>query len=157
MAINQHWNRWIFVSVGTFFKAALSPNMTFHIEGQLKSEEGDYTELRFTGPEWDGRAKNAWHGEIEINLLVKCVKDENDMHKIYRMVGLVEAAMAPCIPIKKYGDTPNVDNRAVTIGELRLFPKLGKDINTEHYGQLVNDIPSIQSTVGAFYRTDLYD
>lgn len=154
MGINLNWDRWIFASICNYFTVMLPSGNKLYIEGQNKKEEGDYFDLRTSAIDWTKQPGNMWHGELIVNFLVKCVKDENDFHKIYRMVGIIQSIMPSCIVIKKYGDTLSDDSNII-ISELTLFSKAGRTINTEHFGQLVNDVPSLQSTVEANYRTDL--
>jgi hypothetical protein len=151
--INQHWNRWIFASASSFFKQKIV-GYPFFIEGQNAPLQGDSIEFRLTGPEWTQISPNTYIGEIVINILVKAVKEE-DAHKIFRMVGLTEAAFVVCFPVKKYGNTVNVDNSNIVIGFMNLEQAGGKDIRTTHFGQLVPEVPSIQSTVEANYKITL--
>lgn len=154
MSINKNWNRWIFASLGAYYKSVMPDAQKLAVEGQLESDVGDYIELRMSGPDWYECTKGRWHGELVANFLVKVVKDENDAHKIYRITGLMESLIANCIPIMQQGDTAG-DDPTVKIGELALYWKDGRDIRTQHFGQLENTVPSIQSTIEVYYRTDL--
>lgn len=153
--INQNWNRWIFASLAVYFKDSISDDIVVVIEGQQKQEEGDHVEFRMNGPDWLRESKTTCRGDVVVNLLVHCVPDASDYHKIYRMVGVVEAAVGMCIPIKKYGNQQD-DDENVIIGQLILQRNGDKDIDTTHYGQYAPDVPVIESTVEALYRsTDL--
>lgn len=152
--MNEHWNRWIAASLGTFFESKKG-GLKFVFEGQHNLENTDFIEMRWTGPEWLQPSKNQYVGEVVVNILVKAIKSDTDTHKIYRMVGIVEKAFESCIPIKKYGNNPIVDDREVIIGYLILTPDGGKDIRTEHFGVVSPSVPLIQSTVEGTYRTYL--
>lgn len=159
MAANVHWKRWIFASASNFMKAELSPPKTnpalaFSVEGQGVDLKGDYAEFRMSGPSFLESTNGIFHGTVIINVLVKAVKD-GDFYKIHRMTGMVQAAFGKCIPIRKYGNTPGVDDKNVIIGELQLTRRGDNDTDTTDFGQLEPSIPSIQSTVEALYKTVL--
>ncbi len=154
MGINPNWNRWLFASVTTYFQDAISP-LKFVAESQNEVVTGDQVNLRMTGPQWLQCTANQYYAEIVISNLIRCMIDSKDFHKIFRMVGIVEAACIVCIPVKKYGNTIGVDDATVVIGQLILQRNGDRDVETAHYGQISAELPAFESTVEAKYRIDL--
>lgn len=156
--INPHWNRWIFASVSVAFKTrltAIAPTEIFVVEGQPKKIETNYIELRMNGPTWYKSSRTLYLGDVIINLLVRSNQDEKDFHKIFKMVGNAEAIFDTCIPIKKYGDAPGIDDPNITIGYLNLQRSGEQDLETNHFGQIAPELPMLESTVQGIYRAEI--
>lgn len=151
--INPNWDRWIVASLSKFFESKKG-SYAFYLDGQGKKEPVDCFELRLIGPSWleVSRTKNL--GTIIVNILIKCIKNSSDFHKIYRMSGLIQSGFGNCIPIKKYGDSDGDDSNTI-IGYLELKRQGDKDIVVEDFGQVAIDIPLLQTTVEGLYQTTL--
>lgn len=150
--MNLNWNRWIFASASTCFKDALSSSLNFVIEGQHQLVQDTFVEYRSDGPKWQQRPGRRWSGKLIINLLIKCLQDQNDYHKLYRILGQVEQSFGACIQVKKYGDTI-VDDNATVIGILIR----DSELETSNFGQVDPSILLSEATVQATYKIDLQE
>lgn len=152
MSINKNWNRWIFASLSKHFNNVINTvnNLRFVVEGATEKSDMDHVDFRMTGPTWNQATSKEYVGDLTVNLLIRCIKDDRDFHKVFRMVGITESAFIPCIPVKKYGDGID-DNPAVMIGQLILK----NNIQTTHFGQLAEDVPVLESTVESIYVINL--
>ncbi len=146
--IDSRWNRWIYASFSKFFSTKISPSYPYLVEGQAKEEIADRVEFRLTGPTWTQTSRRTWYGSVVINILVKAMKDSQDFHKVFKMVGVVEKAFEPCIPIMTYGES----SPASKIADFQQVREANRDIETIHFGQVADDLPLLQSTVEATYR-----
>jgi|SRR6516165_1191744 len=154
--IDPKWNRWIFASLSKYFSDTLSnlpglPQYKFHIEGVKMDTTGDVIAYRSTGPRWTQLTRTQWCGYIDVSILVRVMDDESDFHKIYKFVGPVEAAFTASIPIFQLGDGTG-DNPNVSIDCMTLVSSPMGTIVTTHFGHVVPDLPSVQSTVDARYK-----
>lgn len=154
--MNQHWPRWTWASVSKHFKTVIEDtnNIKLFIEGQdiVDRTLQSYTEFRMDGPYIKQLSRKEYDLIFEVNILITCIKDNKDAHKIYRLNGIVASAFAQCIPIYRYGPiTEEVnDNSQVTILLLRTDKK--EIIQVSNFGTIEVDIPIMQATVEGHYK-----
>lgn len=153
-----HIPRWLFASVTKHFDNALSAYNVF-IEGQPRTalkDKVDTIEIRMDGPYLTEMTKNHFYLTVEINILIQCIKNDKDYHKIHRLAGVVLNEFKYGIPIYKYGD--GVDDTGEQIGCLERMEVPGDKrdrIQVNHFGQIDPKVPIDQSSVEGHYRMDL--
>lgn len=152
--MNQNWARWIFASVSYFFDRQRG-SLDMFVEGTDKMgrrQEKDYLEFRLNGPYGTEIARAQWKLVFDVNILVCSIRDQKDIHRIYRNAGIVTSMFKGEIPIYKMGDGSE-DNNSVLLGcaVLETEGRAG-GIYVDHYGQLDPALPVLQATVEAGYK-----
>lgn len=152
--MKEHINRWIFASCSKFLSDKRG-TVKLYIEGQDRSvTEEDYAQLRYSGPFWNQYSPKDYLLRIELNILISCIKDDRDNHKIFRMTGIFEKALESSIPVYKYGTDSVIDTRAY-IGCLERVLNGSEEITTHHWGQVDPSIRILQSTIESHYKIDI--
>lgn len=145
--IDINWNRWIFASISKHFDEQRQGIPIFVDQGM--SEDKQYFEIRVDGPFWKQISKSSFQGVIEINVLCVVKKEVDDFHAIYRLTGIISAAMMMNqINVYKYGDPG--DNSF-----LGCLIRMNDPIDVKNYGQIEPDVPILQSTVETTYRIEV--
>jgi hypothetical protein len=110
----------------------------------------DFAEFRMDGPQIQEQTKNYFEINVSVNILAKATMD-NDIHKIYRHLGIIEAAFTNIIPVFKCGNGPE-DNPDELLGCLVLQTNNAERVRTNNFGQIREDLKVIQVTVEGHYK-----
>jgi len=152
--INANWNKWIFASVSKHFDTYRG-TLPMFVEGQVRDthDTKDFFELRMDGPNYTEYSKGYFRVYIEVNCLLQSAMDDIDFHRIHRNLGIVASIFTRPIVIKKYGDTPIIDDGS-TLGCLSLISDdRGKEkVQTSQFGQITQKDKLIQAIVEAHYE-----
>ncbi len=155
--MNKNWPRWIFASVTNHFDSNLETYDIFY-EGQKRSAENfqtDLVEVRMDGPRFLQLGVTEWHADIEINLLVQAAINDEDFHKIHRMVGIVATGFHPGIQVFKYGSGVDDDDSLLGCLDLVQDRRSREFLTISHFGQIDPDKLLMQATVEGHYKTQL--
>lgn len=88
--------------------------LKLRLEGDERGKDSnDSVELRIDGPDEDVPSRGVEYYDVFINMLVSCVRDQRDSHKLERAVGVVAAAFVYDIPVYRYGDQTGDDKTLV--------------------------------------------
>ena len=154
MSSNVNWPRWIFASTSKYFYDRRG-DIDFYIEGQqrISGTGKDLIEFRLDGPLMSELTKDEWYLEIDINLLIQCVKDDLDYYRTHKICGSVAQAFT-AIPIYKYGDGTDDDQSQIGCMTLTKGPGRRDGVQINHFGQIGSDTLLMQSSVeGHFHMT----
>jgi hypothetical protein len=77
--------RWLFASISKHFNF-MKGDIPFYVEGEQHAKEESSVELRLNGPFINHPIKNYWKIDLDINLLITSTIDDQDLHKIYRLI-----------------------------------------------------------------------
>jgi hypothetical protein len=148
--MRRHIPRWVHASIKNYIKGAFQ-NVPIFIEGETdkKPDAPFFIELRIDGPSMDrsGTRSEYW-GDVQINLLITCNKDEKYVNILQDKMGLCWEALDNCIPIKRAGSRDPIDNlSAVTVLQLIDHP-----FEINNFGQVDQNIRIQQAAVEAHYR-----
>lgn len=147
--------RWIYSSIAKHFGAYATQATPLYIEGQTPKEPTiDRAELRVNGPFFSHPVKNEWYLDVEVNLLLSCGLLEQDVYKVWAMIGQYIEAFSDSIEVFKYGDGPT-DN-GDSLGCLILQHDRGDDILLTHFGQVDPNVRVVQSSLNALYNMCLF-
>lgn len=152
----QNIPRWLFASVSKHFDDRKQDEHLF-IEGQdrLTNEETDWLELRMDGPFYREVSKGSHQFDIEVNVLVSSAMNEDDYHKIFKLVGVVIAAFTKTIDILKLGDGGSDDQSFLECARIRTENR--EAVIVSHFGQIDSDKRLIQATVEGHYRMEVFE
>jgi len=132
-------------------EAKLDGDAFVYVEGQIRdtSTQTSYYEVRIDGPDITQFNHDRYKLRSEVNILCSAnhIEDEN-MHRIYHMAGLVASLFIPGIPIYQYGDGDAQLGCAELIQDLRKRER----IQTSHFGQIDPNVPLMQATVEGHYE-----
>jgi hypothetical protein len=151
MSMNQHWPRWVFASFSKWF-SDLRQGIDFFVEGEDQKTENltNYFEFRMNGPVCTEISKDYWKLEAVINILIVSKQNVTSIHTLHRNVGIAAAAFTKCVPMKRYGNTPIVDDQA-QFGVMQLTTYEGEQIKITHIGQINPEVKAMQSMVQGYY------
>ena len=153
--LDPNWDRWIFASVSSQFAAvARAGGVDMFVEGTDmfgRRQDKDYFEFRLDGPNTDEVSRDYWRLDFDVNILVASIKDQKDIHRIYRNVGLAATMFLRALNIYKLGNGI-ADNPSIVLGCAELTPE---GIFVTHHGQLDPTVPVLQATLLASYKLNL--
>lgn len=150
--MNPDWPRWIAASINQNFDNK-KQNLFLYIEGQdrPKKEPGQMLELRVDGPYISQPTINWCIIDLEINVVVKTMKDEKDLYNIERNIGIAMAAFSDPINVLKYGTGPNDDN-TTSVMCLQLKTKDREKLIVSRFGIIDPTNRLMQATVEGHYE-----
>lgn len=149
--MNSNWTRWVRASIVKHFSTLLT-TVPMYVEGRERPlvEAPELFELRIDGPnirDFSG----LYRLEIEINILIKCMRNPSDAYKIERLIGLVQSSFTNAIVVKNYGE----ETPAEQIGCLLLRSDGREGIITSDFGLIDASQGTRQATVEAHYLMEL--
>ena len=148
--VNANWNRWIFASLTSYF-AARRQGIPFYIEGQSRPDTvSNFGEFRLDGPLYNELNNHYWTVDVTVTIIISIVQDDQDIHKLDRIIGIFLAAFTTDIPVFRYGDNPNIDTQE-QLGCLKLSPAFGERIRVDKFGQIKVATPITQASIEAHY------
>lgn len=154
--IHKYWPRWTWASVSKHFKNNIETinGIKLFIEGQdlIDRTIPAYTEFRMDGPYIKQLSRKEYDLIFEINVLITCIRDPKDMHKIQNLNGIVASTFIECIPIYKYGDPLITENDSSRVSELILKTDKKEIIQVSNFGQIEVDLPIQQATIEGHYK-----
>lgn len=147
----EHLPRWIKASVSEHFIANKS-SYDLYIEGhvRLKDPQTGF-ELRINGPDIKEYSKGYNKVSLEINVLIRTLRDSKDQYSHEKAVGIVVKAFTNTITIYKYGN--GVDDDSTMLGCIAL--QVNPGIKVTNFG-LVQPQSNLEfTTVEALYEMTL--
>ncbi len=154
--MNKNWPRWFFASITKHFDDETTFKLFVEGEPRETWEDQDFLECRTDGPDFVEVSKNVWHANVDVNILVQSVVNNEDMHKIHRMVGEVAEAFVKPLIIYKYGNDDLVDDDSVLIClELLQDIRSRELLVISHFGRINPNQPLLQATVGGRFKANL--
>ena len=105
----EHVSRWISASLFQHFNSK-KRNYSMLFEGidPTKPSEDSF-EFRITGPHFVFVSRKLTYVDIDINILIRAMKDHQSVFKNEEMIGIMAEACVSSIPVYKYGDGPDDD------------------------------------------------
>jgi|SRR5215831_6900653 len=153
--LDQNLSRWIFASISKHFDDNRN-GIPLFIEGQTRNQETptDSAELRMNGPYVNNPSHSLYFVIVDVNILIKCINDDSDAHKQWRMIGIFLEAFPPNFQIFKYGDGPE-DNPNEMVGCLILQRDRGDEIIVNNFGEINPGTKITESTINGVYRMQM--
>lgn len=152
--LEEHLPRWIAASVVVHMTTLIANIKVFVEETERDTfDNSEWVEIRFDGPHTTKWGPSFFKVEVDINLLISTSKDETDIYKHSRNIGLARKAMQQCIPVFRYGD--GVDDTGEQIGILSLRQDLDRRLRVNRWGEVDKDLRLIQASVDGTYQMEL--
>ena len=155
MSANKHWARWSFASVSKHFDDTRQ-GYPLYIEGQHRDTDTleDFFEFRMDGPTLRESSKGFWILRIDVNILASSTIDDEDYHKIHKLVGIAQAAFED-IPVYKYGDGPDDDQSLLGCYQLKQSRRKRDFVEAHQFGRIDISVPLIQAMVEGHFEMTL--
>ena len=150
---NPNWDRWIFSSMSGDFKTEFENDNQIFIEGTHHELPNDteLLEFRMDGPQRRQAHRGQFILYVEINILVRSFMDDDDFHKMRRLVGEVATWLGQDRCIYRYGD--GTDDDESLLGTLTLKNrKPYENVRVNHFGQIDPAFRIEQATVEASFE-----
>lgn len=151
--INSNWARWIYASMSTYFNNVINNQYPIFFIGQRTDPDiinTDHFEFRMNGPDILETCNNLFTLTVNINILISTILDDTDLHKNYRMIGLISSCFADNICIYRYGNQPSDDDSLLETMVLQQNSK--KPISIYNFGRVDPSVDVVLSTVEGTYR-----
>lgn len=150
---NEHWGRWIFATMSGDSKTQFEALGYEHfIEGTHRGlpSETELVEFRMDGPWLWQPSKGYFELRVEINLLLRSYMDDDDFHKMRKLMGATQAWLAQNHCIYRYGDGPDDDDSLLGKLELRNRSK-SEPVQVNYFGQIDPKYRIEEATVEATF------
>jgi len=151
--LNPDVTKWIMASFSTHFRDKCArDDFPMYLEGtgRKANTSPNYWEYRTNGPYVNQLTQNEWHIWYIVNILIAHGIDDENMFTMYKNQGDIVAAFTPSIELRKYGTGENDDSSLVDC--FKLCTDTGEKIKVTNFGQLVDHLRVMQSTIEATYE-----
>jgi hypothetical protein len=150
--MNINWPRWSYASITKHFATEIS-SIPIFIEGADREtdELADFVEIRVDGPWMNEISADYWRIYCEINILVQSVMDD-DLHKLWRLIGEVNVAFQKCLSVYKYGTGNDDDSSFLGCFKFVTDKYDREQVKTSNFGQINLNVKLQQATVEAHYE-----
>lgn len=151
--INPNWSRWIFASLIDHF-SSMKQNTNFFVEGEDRDPKiSDFAELRLDGPYFNELNVDFWTIDINVAIIIQTVRNDEDIFKLQRFIGIYVQPFTTDIPIYKYGEGSDDDQSL--LGCLKLATNPGEKIRVDVFNQIKAATPVGQASIEAHYNMSL--
>lgn len=153
---NPDWDRWIFATMSGDFAQQFDTDYQVFVEGTHRGlpDDTELVEFRLDGPHQKQPSKGYFILECEINILCRSYMDDDDFHKMRRLVGKVKSWLGQDHCIYRYGDGLNDDDSL--LGTLQLKNRGPRNtVRVNHFGQVDHQYRIEEATVAASFEIHL--
>jgi hypothetical protein len=143
---HSDWSRWIFASLSNHYYNQRQ-GIPLFIEGQYRSETvSNFAQFRIDGPFFEEINYAYWKVELTAAILIQIVWNDQDLHKLQRMLGVFQAACDSQIGLFRYGEDSSKFGCLNRVGPVR----------TNQLGQIQSAVKIAQGVVEARYQTHIH-
>jgi len=152
---DSNWDRWIFATMSGDCVTQFGSTYPVFIEGTHRGlpTNTELIEFRMDGPDQKQPSRSYFILSCEINILCRSFMDDDDYHKMRRLIGEVKSWLGQDHCIYRYGDGPDDDDSF--LGTLQLKNRRSKElVLVNYFGQIDPKYRLEEATVAAAF--DLY-